>query len=44
LGCLGIEKDFPAQLSSLPNKKKRNLQLLQEEKEYNKYVLKRELR
>jgi hypothetical protein len=35
LGYLGIEKDFPEQLSSLPNRKKRNLQLSQEEKEYN---------
>ena len=24
LGYLGVEKDFPEQLSSLPNKKKRN--------------------
>jgi DDE superfamily endonuclease/Helix-turn-helix of DDE superfamily endonuclease len=35
LGYLGIEKDFPAQLSALPYKKKRNLELFQEEKEYN---------
>jgi hypothetical protein len=32
---LGVEKDFPEQLSALPYKKKRNLELSQEEKEYN---------
>ena len=36
LGYVGVEKDFPEQLSSLPKKKKRNLDLLQEEKDYNK--------
>lgn len=36
LGYLSIEKDFPDQLSSLPNRKKRNLELLQEEIEYKK--------
>src|SRR3954452_8007054 len=37
LGYLGVEKDFPKQLSSLPYRKKRNLlQLSQEQKEYNK--------
>jgi len=36
LGYLGVEKDFPEQLSSLPNRKKRNYELLQEEMEYNK--------
>jgi hypothetical protein len=36
LGYLGVEKDFSAQLSSIPIRKKRNLDLLQEEKEYNK--------
>ena len=35
LGYLGIEKDFPEQLSALPNRKKRNLELSQKEKEYN---------
>ena len=35
LGYLGIEKDFPDQLSSLPNRKKRSMELSQEEKEYN---------
>ncbi len=36
LGYLGVEKDFPEQLSALPYKKKRNHELTQEEKEYNK--------
>ena len=36
LGYLGVEKDFSEQLSSIPNRKKRNLDLSQEEKEYNK--------
>ena len=36
LGYLGVEKDFPEQLSSIPYRKKRNLDLSQEEKEYNK--------
>jgi hypothetical protein len=37
LGYLGLEKDFPEQLSALPHKKKRNQQeLSEEEKEYNK--------
>ncbi len=36
LGYVGVEKDFPEQLSSLQKKKKRNLELSQEEKEYNK--------
>ena len=36
LGYLGIEKDFPEQLSSLPNRKKRDMKLSQEEIEYNK--------
>ena len=35
LGYLGIESDFPEQLSALPNRKKRNLELCQEEKDYN---------
>ena len=35
LGYLGMEKDYPEQRSSLPNRKKRSLKLLQEEKEYN---------
>jgi glutaredoxin-related protein len=36
LEYLGIEKDFPEQLSSIPNRKKRNLQLSDDHKEYNK--------
>ncbi len=37
LGYLGVETDFPEQLSALPYKKKRNQQELSaEEKEYNK--------
>lgn len=36
LGYLGVEKDFPGQQSCLPIRKKRNLELSQEEKEYNK--------
>ncbi len=37
LGYLGVEKDYPEQLSALPHKKKRNQEeLSQEEKEYNK--------
>ena len=35
LGYLGVETDFPGQLSSIPNRKKRNRELSQEEKEYN---------
>ena len=35
LGYLGVETDFLEQLSSIPNRKKRNLELSQEEKEYN---------
>ncbi len=36
LGYLGVEKDFPEQLSALPFKKKRNQCLSDDEKEYNK--------
>ncbi len=35
-GYLGVEKDFPEQRSYIPNRKKRNLELSQEEKEHNK--------
>jgi hypothetical protein len=35
LGYLGVEKDFPDQISSLPNRKKRSLKLSQKEKKYN---------
>ena len=38
LGYLGVEKDFPDQKSSIPNKKKRSQKdLSQEEKEHNQY-------
>jgi hypothetical protein len=36
LGYLGVEKDFPEQLSALPFKRKRNQDLSPEEKEYNR--------
>jgi hypothetical protein len=37
LGYLGgVEKDLPEQLSVLPNRKKRNQELSQEEKGYDK--------
>ena len=37
LGYLGVEKDFPEQLSALPYKKKRNQpEISDDEKEYNK--------
>ena len=35
LGYLGVETDFHEQPSSIPNRKQRNLELFQEEKEYN---------
>jgi len=44
LGYLGVETDFPEQLSALPYKRKRNQQeLSQEEKEYNKIHSKKRL-
>jgi DDE superfamily endonuclease/Helix-turn-helix of DDE superfamily endonuclease len=43
LGYIGIEKDFPEQLSALPCKKKRNLDLSQEEIEYNKFHSKKRI-
>ncbi len=36
LGYLGVGKDYPKQISSLPYRKKRNHKLSKEEKEYNK--------
>ena len=36
LGYLSVETDFQDELSALPNKKKRNLELSHEEIEYNK--------
>ena len=35
LGFLGVEKDFPEQLSSLPIKKEKGCELTEVEKEYN---------
>jgi hypothetical protein len=35
LGYLGVEKDFPDQLSSLPNRKKRRMAMSQEEINFN---------
>ena len=32
LGYLGVEKDFPEQLSSLPNRKKRNHEIIRRTK------------
>ena len=43
LGYLGIEKDFPEQKSSLPFRMKRNLDLSEEEREYNKDHSKRRI-
>ena len=46
-GYLGVEKDFPEQLSSLPCKEKRNEMqelFVKEEIEFNKLHLKRGLR
>ena len=42
LGYLGVEKDFPKQLSSLPNRKNRNQKISEEERCYNKDQSKRE--
>ena len=36
LGYLGIEQDFPWQLSSIPQRKKKNLDLSSKEMEYDK--------
>ncbi|HEY6535481.1 MAG TPA: transposase family protein, partial [Candidatus Nitrosocosmicus sp.] len=36
LGYLGVEKDFPEQMSYIPIRKKRQQHLSQEEKEHNK--------
>ena len=35
VGYLGAEKDYPEQLSALPYRKKRNLELSKAQKEYN---------
>ncbi len=42
LGYLGIEKDYPEQLSALPCKKKRNLDLLKKKKSITNFTLRRE--
>ena len=42
LGYLGIEKDFPEQLLSLPNRKKRNKELSKRKKNTTKVILKKE--
>ena len=42
LGYLGVEKDFPKQIPSIPNRKKRNLKLTQQKKwNLTKLILKR---
>jgi DDE superfamily endonuclease len=43
LGYLGAEKDFPEQISSIPQRKKRNLDLSAEERYYNKGHSKRRI-
>jgi hypothetical protein len=43
LGYLGIEKDYPEQLSALPCKKKINQSSSEEEKEYNKFHSKKRI-
>ena len=44
LGYLGVEKDLPEQLLSLPNRKKKSMELSQEEeKEYNLQHIKKRI-
>lgn len=43
LGYLGVETDFPEQLSALPYKKKRNQDLSQEEIDYNRIHAKKRI-
>ena len=43
LGYLGVENDFPEQMSALPYKKKKNQELSQEEKDYNKIYSKKRI-
>jgi hypothetical protein len=43
LGYLGVEKDFPEQLSALPCKKKRNQDLSEEEIDYNRIHAKKRI-
>ena len=43
LEYLGVETDFPEQLSALPSKRKRNQDLSQEEVEYNRIHAKKRI-
>jgi hypothetical protein len=43
LGYLGVEKDYPEQISSIPQRKKRNLDLSAEERYYSKDHSKRRI-
>jgi len=43
LGYLGVEKDYPEQLSALPYRKKRNLGLSKVQKDYNKSYSKKRI-
>ncbi|HXT84882.1 MAG TPA: transposase family protein [Verrucomicrobiae bacterium] len=43
LGYLGVETDFPEQISSIPNRKQRNPEMSHEEKEYNKSHVKKRI-
>ena len=42
LGYLGVGKDFPEQMSSLPNKKKRNQECIKKKKSATRFTLERE--
>ena len=42
LGYLGVEKDYPEQLSSLPNRKKRNKSCHKKKKNITKVTLEKE--
>ena len=42
LGYLGVETDYPGQPSSIPIRKKKNIELSQEEKDTTKTILKKE--
>ena len=42
LGYLGVEKDFPDQLSSLPNRKKRNHETVRKKKKNTIYSMLKE--
>ena len=43
LGYLGVDKDFPQQISSIPNRKERNLQSSEEQKEFNRGQAKKKI-